>query len=125
MDTPDAEVPKDLPPPPSSIQQIDVPTFLARAHNFKGLDEWIEAVQKASGADDRAMLRVCIHMLHTLLHGVDHNDGPSGLDGPRFDMRTGVVTPSWRECIAGILGVRLERTAPPEAEPMPPSEGGC
>lgn len=101
---------------PTKIQKLSAQDFLQQAHHTNGLDEWIDKIHEADKrCDDRAMLKVCLFILHKIGHSTDWNT-ENGLDAVRMDSKNLVILPTWRECIGAILGVEFGPPAEKKTE---------
>lgn len=81
------------------------------------IDAHLDSIQGATGADDRAMLRVAAYLMRAIALSMPWNE-VDGLDAHRFDTRLRAIVPTWRECIGAFLHLEFSRPAPePESEP--------
>lgn len=87
------------------------------------IDAHLDSIQAASGADDRAMLRVAAYILRAIGISMPWNE-VDGLDANRFDRRLRAIVPSWRECIGAFLHLEFSKPdAPTEETDDVPQEG--
>ncbi len=102
------------------VRHMSVEEFLTMCHNPKGLrpglDKHLDEIQSRGDTDDRTMLRVCFWLLSNLGRSMPW-DRLQGIDAKRLNPDTKLVSPSWRDCIAAILGVTYTEPEVDEDEP--------
>ena len=109
-------------PKEKKVRHLSIEEFLTLCHNPKGLrpglDKHLDEIQVRTDTDDRTMLRVCSWLLSNIGRSMPW-DSLQGIDAQRSNPGTKAVAPSWRDCIAAILGVSYEQ---PEEVPDEPVE---